>query len=45
MRKNRRLRTHTKGFRLGRDRNLDERKDFREKEVFGSKEKRERSKC
>ena len=37
-----RYRSLTKGFRLGRGQILDEKKDFWEKEVFGSREKRER---
>ena len=36
------LRPRTKGLRLGRGRNLDEKKDFLERRVFGSRKKRDR---
>ena len=40
--KERRFKAHTKGLKLGIGRNLDVKKDFSEKKVFGSREKRKR---
>ena len=39
-----RLRQLTEGFELGKGRNLEEKKVYGEKKVFGLREKRERSK-
>ena len=40
--KERRFRAHTKVLKLGIGQNLDGKKDFSEKNVFGSREKRKR---